>query len=115
MVEAFVYRHEIDRVTYQEQLDKLNEEIAMSEIAERDARIDELDVQAAVSHGEFLLLNAPRLWTESTLEQKQRLQEVSFPRGAHFGDGAYRTTATKIPEAAMAMMMTITTPALIGR
>src|SRR6202521_6407145 len=76
LVEAFVYKRQIGRVTYQEQLDKLNEEIALSEIEERDTRIDELDVQAAISHGEFLLLNAPRLWMESSLEQKQRLQEV---------------------------------------
>jgi site-specific DNA recombinase len=96
LVEAFVYRREIDRVTYQEQLDKLNEEIALSEIAERDTRIDELDVQAAVSHGEFLLLNAPRLWMESSLEQKQRLQEVFFPRGVQFENGAYRTVETSM-------------------
>jgi hypothetical protein len=84
LVEAFVYKREIDRATYQEQLDKLNEEIALSEINERDTRIDELDVQAAVNHGEFLLLNAPRLWVESSLEQKQRLQEVFSLRGVQF-------------------------------
>jgi hypothetical protein len=73
-LEAFVYRRETDRVTtYQEQSAKLNEEITLAEISERDTRIDQLDVQIAVSHGEYLLLNAPRLWTESSLEQKQRL------------------------------------------
>src|ERR1700674_2604050 len=96
LVEAFVYKREIDRVTYQEQLDTLHEEIALSEIEERDTRIDELDVQAAISHGEFLLLNAPRLWMESSLEQKQRLQEVFFPRGVQFEDGAYRTAETSM-------------------
>jgi len=59
-------------MTYQEQSDKLNEEFAFAEINERDTRIDELDVQVAARHGEFLLLNAPRLWTESSLEQKRR-------------------------------------------
>ncbi len=96
LLEAFVYRREIDRATYQEQLDKLNEEIALSEINERDTRIDELDVQTAVSHGEFLLLNAPRLWVESSLEQKQRLQEIFFPHGVQFENGAYRTTETSM-------------------
>ena len=96
LVEAFVYRREIDRATYQEQLDKLNEEIALSEIEERDSRIEELDVQAAVSHGEYLLINAPRLWTESSLEQKQRLQEVFFPHGVLFEDFGYRTSKTSM-------------------
>jgi site-specific DNA recombinase len=96
LLEAFVYRREIDRVTYQEQLDKLNEEIAFAEINERDTRMDELDVQTALSQGEFLLLNAPRLWMESSLEQKQRLQEIFFPQGVQYENGAYRTTETSM-------------------
>jgi site-specific DNA recombinase len=96
LVEAFIYKREIDRVTYQEQLDKLNEELALAEIGERDARIEELDVQAALSFGEFLLLNAPRLWVEASLEQKQRLQQVFFPRGVQFADGGYRTAQTSM-------------------
>jgi hypothetical protein len=74
----------------------LNEELALAEIAERDARIEEMDVQAAVSFGGFILLNAPRLWTELSLEQKQRLQQVIFPRGVQFQDGVYRTAETSI-------------------
>ena len=74
-------------MTYQEQLDKLNGEIALSEIEEQGTRIDELDVQAAISHGEFLLLNAPRFWVESSLGPKRRLQEVFFPRRVQLEDG----------------------------
>jgi hypothetical protein len=86
-----------DLASNQQQLDKLNEEmIAPSEIAERDTRIDELDVQAAVSHGEFLLVGAPRLWMESSLQQKQRLQPLFFPHGAQFENGAYRTAETSM-------------------
>jgi len=58
-IEAFVYKHLIDPATYQQQLDKLNEEIALAEINERDARIEQMDIQAAVGFGEFVLLNAP--------------------------------------------------------
>ncbi len=74
----------------------MNEEIALAEIDERDARIEEMDVQAAVSFGEFVLLNAPRLWTELSLEQEQRLQQVLFPGGVQFADGVYRTAETSI-------------------
>jgi site-specific DNA recombinase len=94
LFEAFVYQRAIDQRTYEQQRDKLNEEIALAEIEERDARIDELDVQAAVSFGEVVLLNAPRLWAELPLAQKQRLQQVIFPRGVQFEDRIYRTAET---------------------
>jgi hypothetical protein len=52
---------------YQDQLDKLNEEIALADIEERDARIEELDIETAVTFGKFVLLNAVRLWSELPL------------------------------------------------
>src|ERR1700675_2733543 len=96
LLEAFLYQRAIDQRTYEEQKDKLNEEIALAEIEERDTRIDEIDVQAAVSYGEFLLLNAPQLWAELPLEQKQRLQQVLYPRGVQFEAGHYRTSETSM-------------------
>jgi site-specific DNA recombinase len=96
LVEAFLYRQAIDRATYLEQLDRLNEEIALAEINERDARIEQMDLHAAVTFGEFVLLNAARLWAQLGLEQKQRLQQAVFPRGVQFGNGVYRTTETSM-------------------
>ena len=58
------------------------------------ARINELDVQNAVRFGEYVLMNAPRLWTESSLQPKQRLQQVFFPHGVQFENGCYRTEVT---------------------
>ena len=55
----------------------------------------EVDVEAAVEYGQHVLLNAARLWVESSADQKQRLQKVIFPQGL-FSDGAYRTDATSI-------------------
>ncbi len=96
LVEAFVYKRLIDSAPYQQQLDQLKEEIALAEINERDARIELLDVHAAVGFGEFVLLNAPRLWAQLCLEQKQRLQQAIFPRGVQFEDGVYRTAETSM-------------------
>jgi site-specific DNA recombinase len=96
LVEAFVYDRSIDPPTYQEQLDRLNEQIVLAETNERDARIDELDLQAAVSFGEFVLLNAPGLWIQLSLDQKQRLQQSLFPRGVQFENGVYRTAETSM-------------------
>jgi site-specific DNA recombinase len=96
LVEAFLYRRQIDQATYQEQMDKLNRDMAIAEIDERDARIEEMGLQAAVSFAEFVLLNAARLWAESSLTQKQRLQQAIFPSGVEFADGVYRTTETSM-------------------
>ncbi len=43
---------------------------------------------------ENLLLNATGTWSESGLEQKQRLQQILFPQGVSYADGSYRTTVT---------------------
>lgn len=85
LVEVFVYRREIDRTTYQEH-DKLNEELALAEIGERDGRIDALDVQAALSFGESLLVNAPRLWRGSLARTKATSASVTV-KGAAGGRG----------------------------
>jgi hypothetical protein len=77
-------------------VDKLNEETALAEIEERDCRIQEPDVEAAINLGEILLLNAPRLWSESSPDQKRRLQQAFFPDGVQFEDGEYRTAKTSL-------------------
>ena len=92
--EAFVYEQSIDRATYEKQKDKLREEIALAEMDAHAARLDELDVEAVLEFAEHAVLNAARLWTEFTLEQKQRFQNVLFPQGVRFSDGKFGTDAT---------------------
>ena len=96
LVEAFVYKRALDRQTYEEELDRLREEIALAELEESDARLDELDVEATVNFGQHVLLNAARLWEEASSDQKQRLQRLFFPSGVTFADGVYRTRKTSI-------------------
>ena len=96
LVEAFVYERAIDKPTYQTQLDKLDEDIALAEIRECDARIEDLDVEAAVRFGELILRNAPALWLESNLDQKQRLQSALSPAGLSFTGTGYRTNQTSL-------------------
>ncbi len=96
LVEAFVYQKALDKQTYQEQSDKLGEEITLAEIAEQDTRLDELDFEAPVEFAQHVLLNAARIWSESGPEQKERLQKLVFPAGVLFAEGVYRTTATSM-------------------
>ena len=96
LIDAFVYRKEIDRATYDGQLDKRNEQIALAEMATHDARLEELDIEAVLNFSEYVILNAPRLWTEFDLNQKQRLQTVLFPEGVTFSDSGFGTAVTSV-------------------
>lgn len=79
--EAYLYRQSIDRVTYERQRDLLRENIALASLEAQDAKVEEIDVDGLLGFAEFILSNAARLWSESTCEQRQRLQRVLFPEG----------------------------------
>ncbi len=62
-----------------------------------DARLDELDVESVLAFAEYVLSNPGRLWGEASLEQKQRLQKVWFPRGVTYSqDGRFGTAETSV-------------------
>jgi len=44
-----------------------------------------------LNFAEHVILDAARLWTEFSSEQKQRLQKVFFPQGVTFAEGNYKT------------------------
>ncbi len=94
LVEAFVYRNAIDQGTYQEERHKLDQQIALAELEQMDARADELDVQAALDFSGYVLLNGARLWAESGLDGKQRLQQALFPQGLSFVGEGFGTPIT---------------------
>jgi len=64
-VKAFVYDRTLDQQAYQEQLNKLTEEITFAELEKRDVRLDELDIESTVAFAQYVVLNASRLWAES--------------------------------------------------
>ena len=92
--ETFIYEKTIDRETYERQRDKLNEQIVLAEMQERDSKLEGYDVEAVLNFAEHVILNAARLWTELLSDQKQQLQTVLFPQGVSFADGIYKTTET---------------------
>jgi hypothetical protein len=89
--ETFIFQHAIDRPTYDRLRDKLAEDTALAEMACNDARIDELDIEGVLAFAEHLLLNVARMWTEASLDQKQRLQRVLFPKGVTYGADGFGT------------------------
>jgi hypothetical protein len=55
----------------------------------------ELDVQGILAFAERVLPRAADLWVQASLDQKQRLQQLSLPEGIAFdGNRFNRTVAT---------------------
>jgi site-specific DNA recombinase len=94
--ETFIYEKAIDRKTYDRQRDKLNEQIVLAEMQERETKLENYDVEAVLNFAGHVILNAARLWTEFSCDQKQRLQKVLFPQGVTFADGIYKTAETSL-------------------
>jgi hypothetical protein len=91
LVEAFIFQKVIDEATYKDQLGKLNEAMTLAEIDQYDQRSDELDLEAVLDFAEKVSLDAPRLWLEANLDQRQRFQTLLFPDGLEVRDGEVRT------------------------
>jgi hypothetical protein len=81
---AYVYDRVISEELYREHSERLNQDIALAEIALQEARTEELDVQGVLDFAQILLCDADRLWHEASLEHKQRMLEVIFPKGLAF-------------------------------
>jgi hypothetical protein len=81
-------------VTYERQRDLLREQVALATLEADDAKSEEIDIDGLIGFAEFILSNAARLWSESSHEQRQRLQRALFPEGLRFKDGGFGTAVT---------------------
>ena len=90
-----MYQKAIDRETYDQQRDKLEEEITLAKLRLKDAQLDKVDIEAVLNFAEAFLLNTARIWLEMSLERRQRFQKVLFPEGIELmAGGVFRTAAT---------------------
>jgi hypothetical protein len=67
--EAFIYERSIDPAVYQRQRDRLNEELALAELALHDVRMEGMDVEGVLGFAEHLMKNAAGVWHEASLPQ----------------------------------------------
>jgi len=85
---AFVIAKSIDSRSHYALRDSLREEQALAEMALKEARIDELDIEGALAASEAILSNAAELWQRASIEQRHKLQAALFPEGlTHDGRG----------------------------
>src|SRR6185503_331992 len=94
VIDAFLHDRSIDKSTYQDQVNLLNEEITLTDLEIYDTKIEELDLEAALNFAVSALSNAAAFWNQCSPEQKTRFQRVLFPEGLVFDGEGYRTART---------------------
>ncbi len=87
----FLLDERLDQQTYDEQVQRLNVEMETAKAEFAAADLECMDVEAVLSFAEKLVEQPKKLWLESSLEQKQRLQRVSFPDGVTYTSEGFET------------------------
>ncbi len=59
----------------------LEETRIVSQLALNETRIEEWDIEAAISYATQFMRDLPRQWLDYSLENKQRFQQMAFPEG----------------------------------
>ncbi len=86
----------IDKVTYDEQKDKLNQEIAVAELDAHQAKLETFDIEGVLNFAQYVIGNASRLWADMKIDQKQRFQKILFPKNVIFDGEKFGTVETCI-------------------
>ena len=93
--EAFLFESSIDIDTYDRHAEKLREELTLAR--SHSGQLEELDVEGILAFAERVLPRAADLWVRSSLEQRQRFQQLFFPEGISFGGNGFVRTAATAP------------------
>lgn len=57
---------------------------------------EEIELEKVLQFADRIILRPTRLWTESTLEQRQRLQKTLFPNGIEFDGEQFGTDVSPL-------------------
>ena len=84
----------INQQTYDEQLVRLDEENGTIMRELREAEVQFVDLDGVLAFAEKIVSRPARLWVESSIDQRQRLQTLFFPSGITFDGQEFGTGAT---------------------
>jgi hypothetical protein len=72
----------------------VSEDIDAAEVELRQVESQFLDLEGVLTFAEKIITSPARLWLESSLDQRQRLQQTLFPDGITFDGGEFGTPST---------------------
>jgi hypothetical protein len=94
---AFLFERTIDIDTYDRHRDKLREELTLVQMDRHSSELEEMDVEGILAFAERVLPSASNFWVQSSLAEKQRLQQVFFPDGVRFDGKRLVGTGATLP------------------
>ena len=85
---------DMDQNTYKEQDERLSKDIDAAQVELRQAESQFLDLEGVLIFAEKIVTSPARLWLESSVDQRQRLQLTFFPSGLAFDGEGFGTPAS---------------------
>jgi site-specific DNA recombinase len=87
----------INQQTYEEQIQRVDEELVFAQMSLSDSQLDELEVEAALAFAQHALTNTAVFWFDSNVEQKQKFQRMIFPEGISYSiEAGFGTGVTSV-------------------
>ncbi len=86
----------LDKATYEEEMELISKELSNVQTKLDKYRVEDLDVKGLLDFTDYVLNHIDKLWLESPLPAKQRLQRVLFPEGVQYAENEFRTAETPI-------------------
>jgi hypothetical protein len=81
----------MDQGTYQDQAARLDQEVDYAEQQLRATEAEFLDLEGVLTFAAKIVTVPARLWMESSLDQRQKLQQTLFPDGLVFNGERFGT------------------------
>ena len=85
---------EITQANYKAKDERLNADTEMTERELRQVESKFLDLEGVLAFAEKIITSPARLWLESSLDQRQRLQSTFFPGGLTFDGQGFGTASS---------------------
>jgi hypothetical protein len=95
--EAFLFERSIDIDVYDRHAEKLRQELTLLRMDRHASEVEELDVEGILAFAERVLPRASDLWVQSSLDQRQRFQQLFFPEGISFEGSVFVGTNVTAP------------------
>jgi DNA invertase Pin-like site-specific DNA recombinase len=86
----------VDQKTYDGNIGRLTAEIESIGCELIGTELDDIELERVLDFAEKIILRPSRLWVESSLEQRQRLQKTLFPDGIEFDGEEFGTASTSL-------------------
>ncbi len=86
----------VDQSIYEESIGRITAEVESVRSELRGTELEHLDLELVLQFADRIILRPARLWVESSLEQKQRLQKTLFPGGVEFDGKQFGTVSTPL-------------------